>query len=1130
MEHDSSITELDDIASEYQRRLDAGEPADLDEFVQQHPKYAQKLSARFATANAGGNTEKFHEPSLRDDSAHGITGSPGSLPPTKAFGSDDEQLADDILPLGPFGDYEILKQVARGGMGIVYLARQISLNRIVALKTIRHGRSTSPKEIERFHKEARSAAVLHHPNIAPVYEIGVVNGQHYFTMEYVEGRSLADLISDRPLNEATAAEYLSGIARTVEYAHQQKIVHRDLKPSNVLITADGQPCITDFGVAAAVERTQPDAGRREVVGTPSFMSPEQSLAVNGAASPAADIYSLGAILFALLTGRPPFQAETAQEALELVRTCDPVNPRSLNANIPLDLETICLKCLRKEPHRRYATAGDLADDLTRYLNGQPIAARPIGRVGRLWRACRRNPAVASLMLGSAFLAVALIVGLTYANVWLNRLNSDLVNSNRELDQSQLKLSAALSAAQIHQREAELSKAKAEQLLYVADMREAGRAWQDDDVRNLTTLLERHQPVPGAPDYRRGEWHFLWNHARIPHEVVSTIDEPLYFMCYSPDGQTIATAGKDAVIRVYYESTFRLRMAIPTEQIEVNGLAFSPDGQTLVSAGDDGTLRLWKIDWQQNTAEQVRSIPAHEQQAYNVLFTPDAKTIISAGNDSVIRLWDPLTGESKGMLDGHREEAGAIACSFDGRMLASAGRDGRVILWDLSSRKPLRTIDPRIDRLLCVAFSPDGTMVAAGARNHQARVWSVETGELVQEFEHLDIVQRVTFTPDGATLITSDYGGMIHAWTLSPETTRKALPRPLGTQRSRTWNAHRGRIYAITIAPDGESLVSVGGDGKMVEWTFSAETSHRKLTKSDGEITEMAFTATGNLLATVDEKRVEIWQPESGQLVRQLFQSESELLSLAISADGSTLAAGAIAGDVYVWDMNADKLKLKCNVGNRFDVSRIALSPDGSMLATVDRFDSVADGLYVLDVATGNQVEGMVLADSDSAAFSIDGRWLLASGPQNVVAVWDTHSSHQVAVGTGHVRTINKIAFSPDSRLALTASDDRLIRIWDSTTWETSSVLAGHRSPVLSVAFTPDGQTIASVGEDSRLKLWNVATQQELLEIDFSPARLEQIAFSPDGRFLCCLIEDGDGDGRSVHILDWRRTPGEIEAP
>ena len=312
-----------------------------------------------------------------------------------------------------FGDYEIIREIARGGMGVVFQARQVSLNRTVALKMILAGQLADETDVKRFHTEAEAAANLDHPGIVPIYEVGQHEGQHYFSMGFVEGQSLSQRLAEGPLPAREAAELIRRVSEAIEYAHRHGVIHRDLKPANILLDQDGNPRVTDFGLAKKIEGDSGLTGSGQIMGTPSYMPPEQAGGKRGEVGPAADVYALGATLYALVTGRPPFQAATPMDTVLQVISDEPVPPRRLNASVPRDLETICLKCLEKEPGRRYASAAALAEDLRRYLAGEPILARPVTRVERAVKWVRRRPAIASLAAAAILATVFGMVGVLW---------------------------------------------------------------------------------------------------------------------------------------------------------------------------------------------------------------------------------------------------------------------------------------------------------------------------------------------------------------------------------------------------------------------------------------------------------------------------------------------------------------------------------------------------------------------------------------------------------------------------------------------------------------------------------------------------------------------------------------------
>jgi serine/threonine protein kinase len=368
---------FDEAVASFEEALDDGLNPDPEEWLARYPDMADRLRKYFA--NQAG-IKRLAEP-LR--------------PPSPVAG----------LPR-PFGAYELLEEIGRGGMGVVYKARQVGLNRLVAVKMILGGTHVREDALGRFRVEGKAIARLQHPNVVQIDDVGDLNGCPYFALEFVDGSSLARKLAGEPQAPRYAAAVVQAIARGIQAAHERGIVHRDLKPGNVLLTAGGTPKVTDFGLAKQLDDDLCQTRTGAVMGTPPYMAPEQAAGRTKEIGPSADVYGLGAILYEMLTGRPPFRGTSVAETLEQVIKSEPVPPRRLQPKVPRDLETICLKCLQKEPKQRYPTAGALADDLRRFLAGEPIQAGPVGQGERLWRWCRRNPALAAALA----VAAALLVG------------------------------------------------------------------------------------------------------------------------------------------------------------------------------------------------------------------------------------------------------------------------------------------------------------------------------------------------------------------------------------------------------------------------------------------------------------------------------------------------------------------------------------------------------------------------------------------------------------------------------------------------------------------------------------------------------------------------------------------------
>ena len=438
--------------------------------------------------------------------------------PTPAVGPQPLRSMTGDIPLGSFGEYDLLEEIARGGMGVVYKARQRKLGRTVAVKLILAGPLAGKEFVQRFRTESAAAAILQHPNIVAIHDVGVHEGRHYFSMDYVEGRSLAQLVGQQPLAPARAARYVELIAAAIHYAHERGILHRDLKPSNVLIDADDQPRITDFGLARRLDGDSSLTMTGQVLGSPNFMPPEQAGAKRGKVGRPSDVYALGGILYYLLTARAPFQGDSLEHTIDQVLNAEPVAPRLLNPSIPRDLETITLKCLEKEPPRRYQTAKELADELGRVLRHEPIHARPVNAPEKLWRWCRRKPALATAL---GFALAALVIGLATTS-WQWRRAERLAGSERQ------------------------ERIAGQRQLYVATMNLAQAAWEQNHVSRAKQLLEDTATAP-----ERGfEWYYWQRPMHLELKALRGHTGPILAVAYSPDGRQIVTASADRTAKVW----------------------------------------------------------------------------------------------------------------------------------------------------------------------------------------------------------------------------------------------------------------------------------------------------------------------------------------------------------------------------------------------------------------------------------------------------------------------------------------------------------------------------------------------------------------------------------------------------
>jgi WD40 repeat protein len=1009
-------------------------------------------------------------------------------------------------------DYEILSEIGRGGMGVVYQARHVKLDRVVALKMIIGGALARTEDLQRFHTEAAAAAQLQHPGIVALYEVGSFESQPYFSMEYVHGHSLSQMVAMARLPGRRAATYLEKTARAVHYAHRRGIIHRDLKPANVLVDELDQPKITDFGLAKVIKTDSGQTRTGTVVGTPSYMSPEQASASKDL-GPASDIYSLGAILYELITGIPPFRGETALATLTLVAEQEPTTPRSISTDIDVDLETICLKCLAKEPSRRYPTAEALADDLRRYLDEEPITARPLGRVERALVWCRRKPTQAALLAVSAAALVALVCGVFAFAV----LQGKSATEERRLR----------AAAERQQQEAEVARRLAQErldtmswLYYLAEMRQVQQALDAANLDRAQRLL-LGWPRPGQLDPRNWEYYYLWNlaHGRFTlagHEGRATA------LAWHPDGWRLATAGGQpglpATVKIWDMHTGKLLSTLAGHRNKIGAVAYSRDGRWLASASEDSTVKLWNAD----TGQEAATLPHRNTYVTSVAFHPSGKHLASADSNGKIWIWDlervaHRAGQRRPdphVWSAHADEISCLAFSpdADGRWLASGGRDGKVKLWQALTGRKLITLPPMRDDgklprghqgpVRGLAFNHDGKLLASaggrGARAGEVIVWDPATGEERYAFTGLnDRMVSVSFSKSGA-LAAGCHDGTLRIWT------KKGPGSPFAGEPLHIRADAQG-VYAVAFSGTGQYLASAGLDGRIRLW--NCDGGQETLTFPAAPNSEsVAFSKNGRWLAAAvgDRERpgmVILWALTNPDTPALVLEHPKAVRAVAFHPNGKLLATACEDYQVRLFDLEGNTQPpsvLKAARGHTRAVTTLAFSPDGQWLATGSDDETIL--LWNVQKRT---VERELLGHNDDVtalAFSPDSKLLVSGSKDRSVRLWDVASGSHVVVGN-HKSWTRAVAFSPDGKRIASGSDDKVVRLWDVATRSEERKLEGSASYVLALAFHPDGKRLVSAGEDKIVRLWDLVTGQEILELEGSTGPVRCVTFSHDGRWL-----------------------------
>jgi WD40 repeat protein len=707
-----------------------------------------------------------------------------------------------------FCDYsEILEEIGRGGMGVVYRARQRRLNRVVALKMILAGEFASPDAMRRFRDEAENVARLDHPHIVPVFEVGEHNGLPYFSMKYIEGGSLARRLSQGPpLTPRELAALMAKVARAVHHAHQRGILHRDIKPGNILLDAAGEPYVTDFGLAKQVEQATAHTLSGAVVGTASYMAQEQAQGHSKRLTTAADVYGLGAVLYELLTGRPPFRGETALETLQLVVTEEPVPPSRLRPGVPRDLEVICLTCLRKEPEKRYESALALAEDLERWLAGEAIRARATGSVERAARWVRRHPARAALLLVS-FVASLALVGVLVAQSY----NARLEEKNGQLVEALDNVQMEKEEADRQRTRARASEATAWRLLNVTRMTEVEQARKEGNAGRVVQLLRSVIPEsPEQEDLRSEEWHHLWQEYGGEQARLRGHKGAVTAVAFSSNNRLLASGSVDNSVKLWDAATGKELLTLAGHQARVTGVAFSPDGKRLATSSGDRTVRVWDT----TSAKELLCLEGHAGPVTCVAFSTDGRLVAGGGEDTVVCVWEADTGRKAREFTDHRRPIGAVAFSSDAKEVASISRGpkGELLVWETASGG---TIFSQRDKLwTSVAFAPDGQRLASGGfegpgatgiRKPAIHVWELGAREPIKSLVgHEDAITQVAFRHDGKQLVSSSFDQTVRLWDVSKGSEIKTFQE-------------EAAALSAAFSPDGLRVASGSEDGTVKIW-------------------------------------------------------------------------------------------------------------------------------------------------------------------------------------------------------------------------------------------------------------------------------------------------------------------------
>jgi WD40 repeat protein/predicted Ser/Thr protein kinase len=1009
-----------------------------------------------------------------DEGAAAFLDSPVVRPPQPTITSPAPAAGPALPPR--IGRYRILRLLGEGGMGTVYEAEQDNPRRPVALKVIRAG-LVSPALLKRFAHEEQILGRLHHPGIAPIYEAGLAeDGQPFFAMEFIRGVALDEYARLRGLTAPARLDLLARVCDAVQHAHEQGVIHRDLKPGNILVDETGQPKVLDFGVARATGAdllTSTDHTRTgQLLGTLSYMSPEQVAGDPAALDRRSDVYTLGVILFELLAGRLPYRLEhlPLPEMARVIREQEPSRLGSLDTRLRGDVETIVAKALEKDKARRYPSAAELAADIRRHLRQEPIRARPTSALYQLAKFARRHKA---LVGGLAGVMAALLLGLIGTTLFAFRAehNARLANDEKQAAVYQAyraRIAAAAAALQNHD--------VADAARHLDDAPEDLRDWEWRHLRSRLDDSSAAFPTPVGETFllSPGAEGLRW--AIVDDQSVRLLDEQGHtertLPFPHPKGGVWAVVPTPAGLLLLDQiaDVARLRDETGTVRLSVKG----PAGAVIHRHSLSPDLRWLAIVWKSPAGfstrvydasgkEQARLPDLHNAPIWALASSPDGTRLASTSDDGTARLWDPATGRPIGEALHHPGEDKVLNAAFspDGERVLTASAGGTVCQWDAGTGV---AVEPPYERhtgeVWTAVYSPDGQWIASGGTDRTVRLWQARgRKEALVLHGHTGNVTQLAFTGDGLRLGSVSEDGSARVWEADP---RASLPVLRG---------HTLYVYPVAYSPDGQWIASGSWDGT-----------------------------------------VRLWDALTGEPCPPL-RLGSPVRALAFSPDSTWLVTGCDKdGRLQIRDVATARLRSAIQ-GPGGRLGAVAVSPDGAWIAAL-----AYEGLLgVYEVATGRAIfrNDQHWKEMTAVAYSPDGRWLAVSGEDlKTLCLWDAHTYQLVAQFSGHTDVIHALAFSPDGRRLVSAGEDRIVRVWDVGTGKCQAELHGHTDAVFAVAFHPGGNRLATAGRDRAVWLWDLTKGEEVARLPGHANYVWSLAFSPDGKTLA----SGSGDN-TVRLWD-----------